>query len=66
MMTRKHFEAVAEIMRDVDASTVQDPTAYEHGRQFQSAVIVGRLADFFATQNPNFDRARFMEACKPC
>ena len=62
MMTRKHFEAVAAILRDTGASTVQEPTEHEKGRQFQSAVIAGRLAGYFATENENFDRERFMKA----
>lgn len=58
-MTRKHFEALAAMVRDL-ASTTADPT--------QAVDIAVRdhadtLAKFCATQNPNFDRARFLKAC---
>lgn len=53
MLTRKDFKAVAEIIRSNRRDGVEstlDNAAYE-------------LADYFATQNPRFDRSRFMQAC---
>lgn len=41
-MTRKHFEALAKLLRE-GATTEQ-------------------FADYLETQNPNFDRERFLEA----
>ena len=46
-MTKKHFEAIAKILRDGKA----DPT------------LVQSLAQYFATTNPNFDAERFVKAC---
>ncbi len=46
-MTKKHFEAIAKILRDNDA----DPT------------LVYELAQYFATTNHNFDAERFVKAC---
>jgi hypothetical protein len=64
MMTRKHFEAVAEIIKHNSVDISHDPTDHERGRDMQSFLISSDLADYFANENPNFDRARFMKACQ--
>jgi hypothetical protein len=54
-MTKKHFEAIARIVdfrRSMDAPT--------DGAFFN---LVSDLADYFKSENPRFDRARFLEAC---
>lgn len=56
MMTRKHFEAIASILRD--HTPVQGEAA-----DITHADTVTDLADYFATENPNFDRERFIKAC---
>ena len=50
-MTKKHFEAIAKILRDseVDPNFVQ--------------ALAKALAQYFATTNPNFDAERFVKAC---
>lgn len=52
-MTRKHFEAIALILKtqreEHDAETAER--------------IADDLAGYFAGVNPNFDRARFLKAC---
>lgn len=55
-MTRKHFEAVAAVLRA--SCSVQDVQVREeaHG-------IARDLATVFAGLNPRFDRARFLAAC---
>lgn len=50
-MTRKHFEAIAAI---IDAQR-------DIGVEIQGTA--NELAAFFATENPNFDRERFLKAC---
>jgi hypothetical protein len=55
-MTRKHFEAIARIMRD--HTPVQGEAVDITHRD-----TVDALADYFATENPNFDRGRFVAAC---
>ena len=50
-MTRKHFEAMARIT----ATISNDDT-----RLF----VAAQQADYFATQNGNFDRQRYLRACK--
>ncbi len=47
-MTKKHYEAIAAILKKAE----------EYG-----ASVPHMLADFFASDNPKFDRARFLQAC---
>ena len=59
MFTKQHYEAIAKIIRDnttvviaIDASIIfRDSLVYE-------------LADYFLKDNPNFDREKFIKACK--
>jgi hypothetical protein len=46
-MIKKHFEAIAKILRDNKADQN----------------LVQSLAQYFATTNPNFDAERFVKAC---
>ena len=48
MLTRKHFKALAEILREHKAD----------------GVLVRDVADFCYNSNSNFDRARFYHACE--
>ena len=55
MLTRKHFNAIAEIIR-MDKGMYSDG---EHMRQ-----LIGReLASLCLQENPRFDHARFLTAC---
>ena len=47
MLTRKHFKALAEILREHRAD----------------GVLIRDMADFCYSHNSNFDRARFYDAC---
>lgn len=49
-MTRKHFEAIAAIIKNTLVTDRREATATA-------------MADYLATQNPNFDRGRFLTAC---
>jgi hypothetical protein len=51
MMTRKHFEAIARIFAGHPAI-----------RSSEVKSIGYDIADYLGTQNPNFDRARFLKA----
>ncbi len=53
MLTRKDFKAVAEI---INSNRGQ-------GVEYTLDNIASELADYFVTQNPQFDRERFMRAC---
>lgn len=58
MLTRKHFRTVAEILKEARED-------YAGGTPTELVLdyIENYLADFLATQNPNFDRERFLRAC---
>lgn len=56
MMTRKDFEAIAEILAKNKSSRGKgDAYTFNGG-------TVEDLADYLQASNPRFDRARFMEA----
>lgn len=53
-MTRKHFKALAEIVKGIKNDTDRERTAK-------------LMAGFCAGQNPLFNRSKFLEACNcPC
>lgn len=58
-MTRKHFEAIAKIIN----ARLAWADAVQYGYIDATQKIANEMADYFATQNPNFDRARFLKAC---
>ena len=53
-MTRKHFQAIAEIIKNADSLD-------EQGR----AEMVREFASLCRSVNPRFDRERFAAACQP-
>ena len=57
-MTKRHFEAIAAIIRRLSTIHVPD----ENG-QGMLLTVTNDLADYFATVNSNFDRQRFLSAC---
>jgi hypothetical protein len=59
MMTRKHFIAVAALIKGL-ADTTADPA---QATDIAVRDVADGLADLFAKDNPNFDRARFLTAC---
>lgn len=62
MLTKKDFKAVAEIIDDIRPIFSQS-TREDMGRTRACTRIAKSLADYFATQNLQFDRERFMQAC---
>lgn len=56
-MTRKHFEAIAAILAEQHD---HDPNSNDYLVIYDTATD---LASYFATENPNFDRRRFLKAC---
>ena len=48
MMSRKHFIRIATILREHDANHY----------------VIMDFCDYFASENPNFDREKFVSACK--
>lgn len=59
-MTRKHFEAIAAII--ATRVPFADPK-HEEWAAAAVAELAENLAGYFATENPNFDRHRFLKAC---
>ena len=59
MLTKKDFKAVAEIIKD----------SYNYdwcGREMSKVCfnrVAKRFANYFATQNPRFNRQKFLDAC---
>lgn len=62
MPTKKDFCAVARILSQSVHS--QYPSAvYEAGAREARSYVAYALADWYARQNPRFDRSRFLAAC---
>lgn len=64
-MTRKHFIAIAEELKNAHTLVVTDTAQEPYQRHFAWAVTMGCVADALNRQNPNFNRDRFIAACKP-
>ena len=67
-MTRKHYEQVAQALREYHLEVVHE---WGDGREMTNAKLdtvedIGNiLADIFGADNPRFDRGRFLSACVP-
>lgn len=57
-MSRKHYKALAELLNKY-TRMYRPGTLHEH---YAYDFLVVNLADMFAADNPNFDRARFYTA----
>jgi hypothetical protein len=64
MFTRQHYEAIAEMVYD------QHQEANQFFDESMRGIAIGivrhmatSLADYFAKDNPRFDREKFLEAC---
>lgn len=55
-MTKKHYEAIAKIIQLYKAIE-------SHSDKRMCYYIAHDLADYFQTDNKNFNRERFLEAC---
>lgn len=59
-MTKKHFIAIANIIK-CELEKWQAESLHAH----YNASMAEKIADYFETVNPLFDRERFMNACNP-
>ena len=62
MLTKKDFKAVAEIVTRLHPAKSKTGD-FNKGENFALKNVAIKLADYFTTQNPRFDRNRFMKAC---
>lgn len=69
-MTRKHFEAIAEQFRAEREALERGEYDFPEGPTSPRTVyrlaldsIEQRMANVCADHNPNFDRAKFLQAC---
>jgi hypothetical protein len=60
-LTKTHFEAIAAIVKR--ATTFTDSGEFVQGRNAACREMASELAVYFATQNPQFSRERFLAAC---
>lgn len=63
-MTRKHFIDLAEVLRKLKPTKAEQSGPYDegwdHGCVAQWNAMTQALADFCQTQNPRFDRERWL------
>jgi hypothetical protein len=57
-MSKKHYEALAAVIEETKEDCAGAPFA-----QSALKMTAERIADYLATDNPRFDRARFLRAC---
>lgn len=58
MLTRKHFKAIAEILKEVEENGIN------LSKKNTLTEVAEKVADYFANENPRFNRTKFLEACK--
>lgn len=58
MFTRKHFKAIAKIIKESDTLVIKSA-----GRIGPRGNLEEKLADYFKQNNPRFDRDKFIAAC---
>lgn len=57
MLSKKDYKAIAEIIAEIT-----DESVFTTTEDF-NATLVARLSDYFAEDNPNFNRHKFQVAC---
>ena len=65
MFTKQHYKAIAEIIKgntDTAADDDQSPD-FREGLFKARKWITRDLADYFAGDNPHFNREKFLQAC---
>jgi len=62
MLTRQHYKAIAAIVKD-DSVTGHSGEYDDSTTCIDTITIAHSLADYFAEDNPCFDRAKFLTAC---
>ena len=57
MLTRMHYNAITAVLHAVPNELMFNPSA-----EYVIKLAARRLADYFASDNPGFDRERFLRA----
>lgn len=60
-MTKKHFTAIAKIIKDNSTTIEKADGTIMHVLPYSDTI--NALSDYFESENPQFDHDRFMEAC---
>jgi len=55
-MSKKHYERIAEIIRQHCEDLENSPFLVDNS-------LPRKLADYFSKENPKFDKSRFLKAC---
>jgi len=66
MMTKKHYVAIAKTMAALRAAYCPENRPghnIDAGYRQATTDVSEELATYFASENPRFDRARFLTAC---
>lgn len=63
MVTRKDYRAIAEIIKKQTICPWEDDPFILGAAKDVACVYAEGLADYFATQNPKFNRQKFLNAC---
>ena len=61
-LSKKNYEAVAAVLAG-SKRTGPELDGWDLGYEAHRINIADDLADYFAADNPRFDRARFLKAC---
>jgi hypothetical protein len=71
MMTRKNYEAIAHILKTAKNSPIiKQPFMTASSDSYEAVALIWlwsieeELANYMEDDNPNFQRTRFMEACR--
>jgi hypothetical protein len=59
MFTKQDYKAIAEIIKEATQESHNGVVNWVHRGN-----LIDELADYFAEDNPRFDRKRFVEACR--
>lgn len=63
-LSRKHYEAIAAVVAEQAAEYAGSVEDFSAGGAWAVEQTAKNLATYFAADNPNFDRQRFLAACQ--
>jgi len=61
MLTKKYYKEIAKILRDTRAEITNIPNCTP---ETAIKILEGKLSDYFADDNINFDREKFYKASR--